>query len=81
LREVADAFAMHGTTCAPVVDAADPGRLLGMVNLAQLLHARRQDQYEEQHRQRHLPDRLRRAVPVAADALTHSRTTLPSEGT
>jgi CBS-domain-containing membrane protein len=56
LREVANAFAVHGTTCAPVIDAADPGRLLGMVDLAQLLHARRQDQYEEHHRQRHLPD-------------------------
>lgn len=54
LREVANAFALHGTTSAPVVDPSDPVRLLGMVDLDQLLHARRQDQYEEHHRQRHL---------------------------
>ena len=79
LREVANAFAVHGTTCAPVVDAAEPGRLLGMVDLSQLLHARRQDQYEEHHRQRHLPHRLRRTDPVPDGALSVPRTTV-SEG-
>jgi H+/Cl- antiporter ClcA/CBS domain-containing protein len=73
LREVANAFAVHGTTCAPVVDAADPGRLLGMVDLAQLLHARRQDQYEEHHRQRHLPERSKRTEPAPGGTLTGAR--------
>jgi len=54
LREVANAFAVSGTTRAPVVDPADPGRLLGVVSLAQLLHARRTDHHEEHHRERHL---------------------------
>ena len=57
LREVANAFAVSGTTRAPVVDPDDPGQLLGMVSLAQLLHARRTDHHEEHHR---------RAAPVAA---------------
>ena len=54
LREVADAFAMHGTTRAPVVDRADPTRLVGTIELSQLLHARRADHDEEHRRQRHL---------------------------
>jgi CIC family chloride channel protein len=58
LREVANAFAVNGTTRAPVVDPADPGRLLGMVSLAQLLHARRSDHHEEHHRERHLSLRI-----------------------
>ena len=58
LREVANAFAVSGTTRAPVVDPADPGRLLGMVSLAQLLHARRTDHHEEHHRERHLSLRI-----------------------
>ena len=58
LREVANAFAVSGTTRAPVVDPADPGRLVGMVSLAQLLHARRTDHHEEHHRERHLSLRI-----------------------
>jgi CIC family chloride channel protein len=58
LREVANAFAVSGTTRAPVVDPADPGRLLGVVSLAQLLHARRTDHHEEHHRERHLSLRI-----------------------
>jgi CIC family chloride channel protein len=61
LREVANAFAVHGTTRAPVVDPGDPRRLLGLVSLAQLLHARRTDHHEEHHRQRHLSLRVPRA--------------------
>jgi chloride channel protein, CIC family len=57
LREVATAFAVHSTTRAPVVDRADPTRLVGVVTLTQLLHARRHDHREEHHRQRHLPAR------------------------
>ncbi len=58
LREVANAFAVNGTTRAPVVDPADPGHLVGMVSLAQLLHARRTDHHEEHHRERHLSLRI-----------------------
>jgi CIC family chloride channel protein len=54
LREVANAFAVNGITRAPVVDPDDPGHLVGMVSLAQLLHARRTDHHEEHHRERHL---------------------------
>jgi CBS domain-containing protein len=58
LREVANAFAMTGTTRAPVVDPADPAHLVGVVSLAQLLHARRADHHEEHHRERHLSLRI-----------------------
>jgi CIC family chloride channel protein len=58
LREVANAFAVSGTTRAPVVDPADPGHLVGIVSLAQLLHARRTDHHEEHHRERHLSLRI-----------------------
>jgi chloride channel protein, CIC family len=58
LREVANAFAVSGTTRAPVIDPADPGHLLGMVSLSQLLHARRADHHEEHHRERHLSLRI-----------------------
>jgi chloride channel protein, CIC family len=58
LREVANAFAVNGSTRAPVVDPADPGHLVGMVSLAQLLHARRTDHHEEHHRERHLSLRI-----------------------
>jgi H+/Cl- antiporter ClcA len=54
LREVANAFAVHETTRAPVVDRADPTRVVGMIDLKQLLHARRKDHHEEHHRERHL---------------------------
>jgi H+/Cl- antiporter ClcA len=63
LREVVDAFAVHSTTRAPVVDRADPTRLLGVVTLTQLLHARRQDHSEEHDRQRHLLARPATAPP------------------
>jgi CIC family chloride channel protein len=58
LREVANAFAASGITRAPVVDPAGPGHLVGMVSLAQLLHARRTDHHEEHHRERHLSLRI-----------------------
>jgi chloride channel protein, CIC family len=54
LREVAIAFAVGGTTVAPVMDPANPGRLVGVISLEQLLHARRTDHHEEHHRERHL---------------------------
>jgi len=64
LREVANAFAIASTTRAPVVERNDPTRLLGMVDLAQLLHARRKDHVEEHHRQRHLPLRASSTAPT-----------------
>jgi chloride channel protein, CIC family len=68
LREVANAFAVSGTTRAPVIDPHDPGRLLGMVSLSQLLHARRTDHHEEHHRERHLS--LRTSAETAASGRT-----------
>lgn len=55
LREVANRLAEQHVTRAPVVDRADHTRVLGIVTLAQLLHARRRDLHEEQHRERVLP--------------------------
>jgi len=52
LREVANAFARHEVTRAPVVDRSNAQRLLGEITLAQLLHARRRDLHEDQHRER-----------------------------
>ena len=69
LREVANAFAVADTTRAPVVERADATRLLGTVELTQLLHARRQDHLEEHDRQRHLGLR----VPRPASAPTPHR--------
>jgi chloride channel protein, CIC family len=54
LREVANAFAHHGVTRAPVLDRDDTRRLLGMITLNQLLHARRRDMQEERDRERFL---------------------------
>jgi H+/Cl- antiporter ClcA/CBS domain-containing protein len=51
LRHVTYLFAEHGLTRAPVVDR-DTRRVLGIVTLAQLLHGRRHDLTEEQHRER-----------------------------
>jgi hypothetical protein len=73
LREVANAFAVHGTTRAPVVDRAAPDRLLGMVELSQLLHARRADHREEHHRERHLAIRS----PDATNAKPSTAATSP----
>lgn len=53
LREVANVFAEHSVTEATVVDAEN--RVLGVITLDQLLHARRHDLHEERHRQRLLP--------------------------
>jgi len=52
LREVANAFARHEVTRAPVVDRGNAQRLLGEITVAQLLHARRRDLHEDQHRER-----------------------------
>jgi H+/Cl- antiporter ClcA len=55
LREVANKLAQAHVTRAPVVDRHEPTRLLGVITLAQLLHARRRDLHEEHHRERLLP--------------------------
>lgn len=52
LREVANALALAHVTAAPVVDRDNPNELRGIITLEQLLHARRQDLFEEQHRER-----------------------------
>jgi CIC family chloride channel protein len=55
LREVANKLAEGYVTSAPVVDRDDPANQLGVITLAQLLHARRRDLHEEHHRERLLP--------------------------
>jgi CIC family chloride channel protein len=55
LRTVAYLFAEHGLTHAPVIDDGDSGRLLGVITVADLLHARLHDLTEEHRRERHLP--------------------------
>jgi H+/Cl- antiporter ClcA len=57
LREVANKLAMGYVTQASVVARDEPGKVLGEVTLAQLLHARRRDLHEEHHRERLLPVR------------------------
>jgi H+/Cl- antiporter ClcA/predicted transcriptional regulator len=47
LREMANVMAEHSVTRVPVVDRADPKRLIGFVTLPDLLHARRIDLEEE----------------------------------
>jgi H+/Cl- antiporter ClcA len=59
LRQVANVFAEHGITAAPVVTRRDPAVLVGVIRLADLLQARLTDLTEEQHREVHL-----RPVPV-----------------
>lgn len=39
-------------TRAAVVDRAQPDRVVGVITLAQLLHARGRDLHEEHHRER-----------------------------
>jgi H+/Cl- antiporter ClcA/CBS domain-containing protein len=73
LREVANAFAVNGVTRAPVIDPDDPGCLLGMVSLGQLLHARRTDHHEEHHRERHLS--LRTAPETVPETVAAARPT------
>lgn len=55
LREVANEFARRHATAAAVADRDLPGRVVGRITLGQLLHARREDLREEEHRERPLP--------------------------
>ncbi|HEX5401903.1 MAG TPA: chloride channel protein [Pseudonocardiaceae bacterium] len=62
LRMVANIFALHRIMAAPVVDRVDPRRVLGLVTLPQLLHARRRDLHEEHHREVVLAIRARAPI-------------------
>ncbi len=55
LREVANELARRHATEAAVTDRAVPGLVVGEITLGQLLHARRADLREEEHRERPLP--------------------------
>jgi chloride channel protein, CIC family len=52
LREVVTAFARAGVTSAIVIDRGDPGALLGVISLPDLLRARQRDLREDEHRER-----------------------------
>lgn len=59
LREVAQRFAEYSIGCAPVIDPGVPDRVLGLITIENLLHARLRDLHEEHRRERVL-----RAWPV-----------------
>jgi CBS domain-containing protein len=54
LRVVANRMAEHGLTRLPVVDAAHPPRLVGLISLRDLLQARVRNLTAERHRERTL---------------------------
>jgi H+/Cl- antiporter ClcA len=62
LRTVVYRMAETGFTRLPVVERDDPGRLVGMISLTDLLKARARNLEEERHRQRVL--RLRLLLPA-----------------
>ncbi len=67
LREVAQRFAERSIGCAPVIERDVPDRVLGLVSVEDLLHARLRDVQEERRRERVLrawPMRIRDASPV-----------------
>jgi len=92
LRQVANVFAEHAITAAPVVTRRDPAVLVGVIRLSDLLQARLTDLTEEQHREVHLRpmpvrrNRLRRTAgrrrPLAGGATVHvpSEAVEPDEG-
>ena len=61
LREAAHLFAEWGVSLAPVVEAGDHGRVVGLVSLTELLEGRLRDLHEERVSERvlHLRDLLR----------------------
>jgi H+/Cl- antiporter ClcA len=67
LRQTAYLFAETGLTSAPVVDPGT-GQVVGFITVPDLLHARRHDLAEDQHRTRLLPRRpaTRLSPPAAA---------------
>ena len=70
LRHVAYRFAELELTSAPVVQDGQPATVVGIVTLADLLHARRHDLTEEHHRERLItrPGRTRSGTPARAAA-------------
>jgi chloride channel protein, CIC family len=74
LREVANAFARNEVTRAPVVERGNAQRLIGEISLTQLLHARRRDLLEDQHRERFLFTRGAAGRPAAPRERHHERT-------
>jgi CBS domain-containing protein len=54
LRVIANRMAECRLTRLPVVDPADPGRLLGLISLRDLLRARAQNMKDEVHFERTL---------------------------
>ncbi|MET9365142.1 chloride channel protein [Streptomyces sp. NPDC006632] len=75
LRTLANRMAEHDITRILIVGRGEHPRLEGLVSLRQLLHARRVDLHEEQHRQRHLTLRPRRgrSLVVASGAGSEPR--------
>ncbi len=61
LRHVAELMAVHEVSRLPVVDRDDPGKVVGIVSLTQLLTARQRDQVEARERERVLRVRLVRS--------------------
>ena len=70
LRQIAYLFAETGLTSAPVLDP--DRRVLGIITLPHLLHARLHDLTEEHHRQRVLPAAAPTRQPVSAPSATGS---------
>jgi CBS domain-containing protein len=66
LREIANRLAAGHVTQALVVDRGDPHRVRGVISLAQLLHARRRDLHEENHRERVLAVTRIAVTPASA---------------
>ncbi|WP_235215594.1 hypothetical protein [Phaeacidiphilus oryzae] len=71
-------FAELDLTCAPVLAPAERPRVVGIITLRDLLHARRHDLTEEHHRQRLIPRRPAR-VGAATGPLPRSASTEPEE--
>ncbi|MGN6131744.1 MAG: chloride channel protein, partial [Nocardioidaceae bacterium] len=61
LRHAAELMALHEVSRLPVLDRNQPGKLIGVVSLTQLLTARQRDQQEARERERLL--RVRLVVP------------------
>jgi CIC family chloride channel protein len=60
LREVAQRFAEHSIGCAPVIERGVGARVLGLITVEDLLHARLRDVQEEHRRERVLGARSTR---------------------
>ncbi|MGB3330903.1 MAG: chloride channel protein [Thermomicrobiales bacterium] len=72
LRGVAARMAETGLTSFPVVNRADPGQVLGIVGLPDLMRARERQLADERHRERWLSIRLLRGTPShAAEPTEH----------